>query len=39
MADIEVQAEQVSSGKDTKVSLAQRDESRYNSEAIWSDVV
>jgi hypothetical protein len=39
MADIEVQVEQVSPGKDTKVSLAQRNESRYNSEAIRSDVV
>jgi hypothetical protein len=39
MVDIEVQAKQVSMGVDTEVSLAQRNESRYNSEAIRGNVV
>jgi hypothetical protein len=39
MADIEVQAKQVSTGVDTEVSLAQHNESCYNSEAIRGNVV
>jgi hypothetical protein len=39
MADVEVQAEQVSTGINTQVPFTQYHESRYDSEAIVSNVV